>query len=512
MRANPDHNMKRTGSGARPPVRRTDPPADAAAWDLLQEILLGDTLARLQELDGKNSALQNKLAEREQFGQAALQRLRDENQQLREAQKQLAATLALLKTNLEDKEALLASLQPVIADLLERKIADAGEEMAEIVAPLMGPAIKKQVGESKDEIVEALYPVIGQTVRRAVAEAMRKLVREINARLDKAFKWQGTWARLRARLAGMPPPVAVIPHVFPFTVEQIFLIDQRTGLLLLHEAQSTHADFAPDEKNGREENGGPEQGKPQMIGGMLTAIQDFVKDAFGAAQAGDLQEIKYADQVIFIAASPPVFLAAVTQGAAPLQFPERLRGFLRRLYNAFHQSLRAFAGDTSELERARPVLQNFITACNAPALAAPRREPAKMTPATWRWAAWGGAGALALAAALWFGIKSWRSLAEPLGGTVPVSLVPGTTPFRVEMRTSGEVWLRLVIDAGDSTDFRFQPGETHAWRAYNRLRMRVGNAGQTELFLEGRNLGYLGQRQQPVTLVIARDGIVEKHY
>src|SRR5574342_685406 len=154
-----------------------------------------------------------------------------------------------VRTTIADKEALIASLNPVIADLLERKIASSGEEMAEIVAPLMGPAIKKQVAESKEEVVEALYPVIGQTVRRAVAEAMRKLVKQINERLDKSFKLKTTWLRLKARMLGLPEPLVILPQVVPFTIEQLFLIDQRTGLLISHAAAKSEA------VNGKPRNG-----------------------------------------------------------------------------------------------------------------------------------------------------------------------------------------------------------------------------------------------------------------
>jgi hypothetical protein len=72
------------------------------------------------------------------------------------------------------------------------------------------------------------------------------------------------------------------------------------------------------------------------------------------------------------------------------------------------------------------------------------------------------------------------------------------------------VWLRIFDERSDSTDFRFQPGEVFAWRAYNTLRMRVGNAGQTQLFVDGKDLGHLGELHQPVTRVISRKGIVER--
>ncbi|MDZ7290152.1 MAG: DUF4115 domain-containing protein [candidate division KSB1 bacterium] len=412
--------------------------------------------------------------------------------------KALEEELEKVRTNIEDKEALIASLNPVIADLLERKIASSGEEMAEIVAPLMGPAIKKQVAESRDEVVEALYPVIGQAVRRAVAEAMRKLIKQINERLDKSFNLKITWLRLKARIMGLPEPLVVIPQVFPFIIEQLFLIDQRTGLLVAH-ASAEHPVGA--------------NGKPQMISGMLTAIQDFVKDAFGSKAEGDLHEVKYGDKMIFVASSPPVFLAAVTQGAAPLHFPDRLRAVLRRIHNTWHRQLREFDGDATALEGVREPMRKFIVSFSEPAAVATKTQRPKRSSrlkSTFAKIAFGVILGFALAAGIWFLFKLWGGQEIPPAGAPFATLTPGASQLRLEARLSGQVWIRAVTDEKDSTDFMFQPGEVHAWRADRRIRIRVGNAGQTELFLNGKNLGPLGDLHQAVTLIITPAGIVER--
>lgn len=412
-----------------------------------------------------------------------------------------------VRTTIADKEALIASLNPVIADLLERKIASSGEEMAEIVAPLMGPAIKKQVTESKDEMVEALYPVIGQTVRRAVAEAMRKLVKQINQRLDKSFNFKIAWLRLKARVLGLPEPLAILPQVVPFTIEQLFLIDQKTGLLI------THTSAMPNrEQNGEPSPGEPENGKPQMVSGMLTAIQDFTKEAFGAQDEGDLQEVKYGDKMIFVASSPPVFLAAVTMGVAPQQFPERLRSTLRRIHNTFHPALREFDGDATPLAATREPMQKFINSFAEASV--PKPSPAEKTAwlqSTLGKIALGVAIGLAAAVGIWL-VSRPSEARKPAMPTPPVAatLAPGVPQLRVEARLRGTVWIRAVTDEKDSTDFMFQSGEVFVWHAANNLRLRVGNAGQTELFLNGKNLGALGEQHQAVTLVITRDGIAER--
>lgn len=417
--------------------------------------------------------------------------------------KTLELELQNLRHTIADKEALLASLNPVVADLLERKIASSGAEMAEIVAPLMGPAIKRQVAESKDEMVEALYPVIGQTVRRAVAEAMRKLVKQINERLDKAFNLQTTWARLKARMVGMPEPLAALPQVFPFTIEQLFLIDQRTGLLM------AHAPAAPEHER---------NGKLQMMSGMLTAIQDFTKDAFGSENAGDLHEVKYGDKMIFVAANPPAFLAAVTIGAAPLQFSDKLRGLLRRIHNTWHHELRAFDGEASTLQAVVAPMQKFLTIFSESVAAS--AEPKKRPDSHWYTTtvakiSYGVLLGMLFAGAAWF---FWQSRATPPAAQAPAQtaappalLAAGPNLMRLEARLDGRVWMNVVTDNQDSTDFIFQRGEVYAWRARDHFRVAVGNAGQTELFLDGESLGLLGETQQSVRLLIMHDGIVEKY-
>lgn len=414
----------------------------------------------------------------------------------------LAEELEQVRAKVANKEALLASLSPVIADLLERKIANSGEEMAEIVAPLMGPAIKKQVAESKEEVVEALYPVIGQTVRRAVAEAMRKLVQQINQRLEKAFNVQTSWRRLKAKVVGLPEPMVVLPQVFPFAVEQLFLIDQRTGLLVTHTTAA---------RNGKARETETAAGKPQMVSGMLTAIQDFTREAFGANETGDLHEVKYGDKIIFVASSPPVFLAAVTLGAAPLQFPDRLRGLLRRLHNSYYRELREFNGDPVPLEKTREPMQRFILATQTTAATSsrPSTPAAAASQSTFAKIALGVALGLGLALGAWFGLRPAAEMTreEPPPAPTP-TLAPVSSPLRLEARFDGRVWLQAITDAKDTTEFTFQRGEAYAWRADSLFQLRIGNIGETKLFLNGRWQRIDGAKNEVVDATLTANGIV----
>ncbi|NUO84136.1 DUF4115 domain-containing protein [candidate division KSB1 bacterium] len=469
-------------------------------FERLRALLLEDALAQLQEVEEENLRLKHDqrtiLARHEQLAEAHFKLAQDKDELILKHARLLDELLAL-RLKIEDKESFTSSLEPVIANTLERKIASSGEEMAEVVAPLMAPAIKKQIHESKDEMVEALHPIIGQTVKRAVAEAMRRLVQQINQRLDRAFNMQGTWRRVKARLTGMPEPLAVLPQVLPFGVDEIFLIARKTGLLMAHVSANVQTESDP---------------KAQMVSSMLTAIQDFIKDAFGEQHTSDLHEFRHGEGITFVIASPMLLLAAVTKGETPHGFSKLLERLLSKIQNSCYHAIVNFEGDTAEIESARLPMQKFI---HSFALGpAPQKQAGKETSLALK-IAWSTAGVLTLALLAWFIFKpsTPTAPAPPTLEATVSTLPPGVSPFRLEARTSGEVWIRFFQNETDSTtfrDFRFHAGETYAWRATGRIRLRVGNAGQTELYLDGKNLGELGAVYQPVTLIIAHEGLLEK--
>ncbi len=472
-------------------------------FERLRELLLEDALAQLRTLEGENRGMQREqsgLLERHALLAQEYQKLSQAHEQLDLKHHRLLDELAKLRLKIEDKGSFTATLEPVIADTLERKIASSGEEMAEVVAPLMAPAIKKQIHDSKDEMVEALHPIIGQTVKRAVAEAMRKLVREINQRLDRAFNVQGTWRRLKAKLTGVPESLAVLPQVLPFTVEEVFLIARKTGLLMAHVSVAAQTEAGA---------------KAQMVSSMLTAIQDFIKDVHGEEKGSDVHEFKHGDRSTFVMASPMLFLAAATQGQPPEDFSEQVRRVLNKIQNTCYHAIVNFDGDTAELQNAQPPMRKFVQSFEATPGLPRKHEELGASPAAK--IAWGTIGALALMLLAWFLFKPKNELVEtpPMLEAAAATLAPSTTPFRLEARMNGEVWMRVFDNEHDSTtykDFRFQPGEVYAWRAHGSMRMRVGNAGGLELYLDGINLGELGAVHQPVTLHISHEGVlIKKH-
>ncbi|MDZ7333162.1 MAG: OmpA family protein [candidate division KSB1 bacterium] len=284
--------------------------------------------------------------------------------------KQLEQELVRLKKQIADKEALIESLDPIIADLLERKIASSKEEMAAALAPVMGDAIRHQIAEAKDDVVDALYPIIGKTIRKSVAEAMKKLVETINQRIDQALRRSLFKKRLEAKLTGVSESELVLKESLPFQIQQIFLIHKESGLLLSH-VSVPNAEEKVDE---------------ELIGGMLTAIQNFVVEAFAGESKQDLNAIQYGDLNIIVEPASYFYLACVTSGIEPAQFKEDVQNLNRKIHNRFYKLLRYFDGDITKFGDIPQLLTNFIRKYGTRSL-----QPAKQRPSPrhlkWAWIA-----------------------------------------------------------------------------------------------------------------------------
>lgn len=255
----------------------------------------------------------------------------------------LRQELLELKGRVGDKEALLGSLDPIFTDLLERKVNNAKEDMAEILSPVMADAIRTQVAETNDDVVDALYPVIGKTIRRSVAEAMKTQFSSVNKRIEETIlrSFLPTW--LRARLMGVDKNQLLVHRALPFQIHQVFLIHKETGLLIAHVAAEEMAESVDRD----------------LVSGMLTAIRDFVSHAFRSEEQ-ELDEIHYGDAKIILEMGRYSYLAIVVTGFQPPSFNDALKRLDRRVHNAFHRELRSFNGDASPLSGVTEILSHFI--------------------------------------------------------------------------------------------------------------------------------------------------------
>jgi hypothetical protein len=290
---------------------------------------------------------------------------------------ELEAELNQLEERIENKDAFVAMVTPILGDAIRRKIRDAREEM-----------------------IEALYPVIGQTVVRAVSESIRDLRRSVDAQMRSSLNIENLGWRFQGRIRGVSSAEMVLRESLPFDVAEIFLIHRESGLLLWHISRTPDSSANSD-----------------LISGMLTAIRDFTAEAFGQGKEGQLEEIQYGQWRILIEAAQYAYLAVVIEGSEPPGFRSEMRERIIEIDLAHEGVLRNYEGDAEPLAPVEPPLRSLIMA----------KEAYQLSPTQKRvLAGLVGTLTLCLVATCLVGFWGWQAL-QTTPTPAPVVIVPTAT-------------------------------------------------------------------------------------
>jgi hypothetical protein len=318
----------------------------------VRSILLAEVFDRLQEIERQIGASQTQVQSdeeglRQQLSDllAELDRLQGLARETDNRSRDLQTEIEILRRRAQaDSEGLIARVTPILGDMIGRTVRDSRDEMAEALGPIMGEAIRVQIRDSRKDMIEALYPVIGETVQRAVSEFTREFQRNIDARLKAAFGPQGMMRTAMARMRGVSPAELALRDSLPFSIKEIFLIQHGSGLLIAH----SHP-------------GSAEVADSDLISAMLTAIRDFVHDAFTHGNEDkELDEIQYGDERIIIQSGRTAYLAVVIVGVEPEGFRARLHAFVSELHVRHEKSLAEYNGDPTTLPNLQPKIARLV--------------------------------------------------------------------------------------------------------------------------------------------------------
>ena len=399
-------------------------PSNDPQLDSLRAILLDEERERIQQLERETEALQAQAqTHSEAFAaqvrdlQAEIDTLKQTNQQQQEYAAALEAKLANLQEQIHtESQALIPKLIQQMGFIIANTIRDKRDELAEALGPIMSDAIRVQIRDSRKEMVEVLYPIILETVMRAVTEFLREFQRNIDARLKSTLNFKGFLRQAGARLRGVSASELTLRESFDFSIEEMFLIQHESGLLLAHHSRSSEVDDDSD-----------------LIGGMLTAIRDFARDSFGDGDDNqELSEIEFGDERIIIQSGQYVYVAAVIKGIESTGFHARLQELVSELHINHKVELRDYSGDPATLPALPPILSNFTQQATSRADA----SSAAMSK-NQRWLMVGGAGIIFLLLAfacfyLQFTIALW-----PLAfGATPTPTMTPTPTVTLEPTTT----------------------------------------------------------------------------
>ncbi len=199
-----------------------------------------------------------------------------------------------------DRAGTTARFQSSVATVLDGALRDAEvarhEDMAAAIAPLVVRTVKTEIVNSRDELVEVLYPQLGKMLRAFVAAEIKRVTDTANRRLEQ----NPIMLRINALATGRSVRELALSESQRLTVETVFLIRRATGELIASWPQ-----------------GGAGSNHDHVMGGVLTAINEFTSEAFGAERSA-LRQIDLSGSQVYLRVSPTYLLAAKCAGSAPV--------------------------------------------------------------------------------------------------------------------------------------------------------------------------------------------------
>jgi OOP family OmpA-OmpF porin len=233
-----------------------------------------------------------------------------------------------------DVDPRLAAVRHILFDEERRAIARLQEKLdtPEQLAVAVEAATQASIRKDARTFIDILYPLMGPTIRKSIAETLDGTLQSLNRALKHSVSWQGLKWRLEAYRSGTSFAEVVLKHTVVYRVEHVFLIHRKTGLLIDHVAAERAA--AKD---------------PQLVSGMLSAIQDFVRDSFSERGEAGLDALRLGDLVLWCEEGPSALLAAVIRGSPPEQLHTLLRSALVGIHAEWGRELADFDGDDTPL-------------------------------------------------------------------------------------------------------------------------------------------------------------------
>jgi OOP family OmpA-OmpF porin len=239
--------------------------------------------------------------------------------------------LERLHQRVDDPASRTEDVGSVVAEAIQLRRKQGGDEaLSAALAPTIETALRESVRKDPGTLADALFPVMGPAIRRSILETLRSFLESFNQVLDQSLSVEGLKWRLEALRTGRSFTEVALLHSLVFRVEQVFLIHKKTGLPIGHAVASAVA-----------------MQDPSLVSGMLSAIQDFVRDSFHAAQGQGINRMNVGDTDVWIEEGPYAILACVIRGVAPRDLRDRMAEVLENVHREYSAQLDQFEGDSA---------------------------------------------------------------------------------------------------------------------------------------------------------------------
>ena len=252
------------------------------------------------------------------------------------------AQLAEVHERLLDPQRQVEEVSRVLPDAIAVRSRQ-DDDLSTALAPTVSAALEYSVRRNPQPLADAIFPIMGPAIRKAIAAALSGMAQSFNQTLAHSMSARGLAWRWEALRTGRPFSEVVLLHTLLFRVEQVFLIHRETGLLLRH-VSAANADVQDAD----------------MVSGMLTAIQDFVRDSFTTQQGEQLETLQVGELTVWIEQGPQAILAGVIRGNAPQQLREVFVETVEKIHLQYGTALKKFSGDATPFVGTQALLEDCL--------------------------------------------------------------------------------------------------------------------------------------------------------
>jgi outer membrane protein OmpA-like peptidoglycan-associated protein len=251
-----------------------------------------------------------------------------------------------LRERLLNPELRAQDVSAVVAEAIRLRREKRGDHaLTDALGPPVEEVLRESVRKDPRALADALFPVMGPAIRRSITESLRSMLQSFNEALEHSLSMRGLKWRIEAIRTGRPFAEVVLLRSLIYRVEQVFLIHRKSGLLLQHVVAPAVAAQDPD-----------------MVSGMLSAIQEFVRDSFQASQGETLNTLQVGELQVWVEQGPQAILAAVIRGHAPEELHFTLKEKLEEAHRSLGQALEEFEGNAAPFEALRDDLEQCLEA------------------------------------------------------------------------------------------------------------------------------------------------------
>lgn len=203
--------------------------------------------------------------------------------------------------------------------------------------------LSDSVRDDPHKLADVLFPVIGPAIRKAVAESISALNERINRALENSLSLQGLKWRMESYRSGVPLSDIILRDTFIYRVEQAFVIQRDSGLLIAHVARDGVRDHDSD-----------------AVSAMLSALQDFVRDSFQADEPAELDTIRVGGHTVWVFHGPEALTAALIQGQPPRDLRDLFQEVTENIHARHGTQIANYTGDQASMDNVQELLRPLL--------------------------------------------------------------------------------------------------------------------------------------------------------